>query len=235
MPWKAEADVADRFREGRVFLAGDSAHVMPPNGGFGGNTGVQDAHNLAWKMAFALKGAAGEPLLATYERERRPVAVMTAEQAYSRYVTRTAPYLGLDGIQDVANDLNVELGYSYGNPDTVHENPRESRGREGTRAPHVWIDEGRGISTLDLYGRNFVLLSGTKGRGWNEAAASVARKHGIPVDPHVFDAYDHHGIGSSGAVLVRPDGFVSWRAAAAEQDPVASLSAALNSALYPTT
>jgi 2-polyprenyl-6-methoxyphenol hydroxylase-like FAD-dependent oxidoreductase len=65
MPWKAEADVADSFRAGRIFLAGDSAHVMPPNGGFGGNTGVQDAHNLAWKLALVFRGAARDSLLST--------------------------------------------------------------------------------------------------------------------------------------------------------------------------
>ena len=61
MPWKAEANVADRFQHGRIFLAGDAAHVMPPNGGFGGNTGVQDAHNLAWKLAMVARrhGRAG--------------------------------------------------------------------------------------------------------------------------------------------------------------------------------
>ena len=59
MPWNAEANVADRFQHGRVFLAGDAAHVMPPNGGWGGNVGVQDAHNLAWKLAMAIDGTAG--------------------------------------------------------------------------------------------------------------------------------------------------------------------------------
>ena len=58
--WRATAEVADRFRDGRVFLAGDAAHVMPPNGGFGGNTGIHDAHNLAWKLALALNGQAGD-------------------------------------------------------------------------------------------------------------------------------------------------------------------------------
>src|SRR5256886_8992601 len=58
MPWKAQADVADRFQHGRIFIAGDAAHVMPPNGGFGGNTGIQDAHNLASKLAVGLQGQA---------------------------------------------------------------------------------------------------------------------------------------------------------------------------------
>ena len=71
--WQAEANVATRFAEGRVFLAGDAAHVVPPNGGFGGNTGVQDAHNLAWKLAAVVKGDAGPALLDTYDAERRPL------------------------------------------------------------------------------------------------------------------------------------------------------------------
>ena len=92
--WRAEANCADRFRDGRVFLAGDAAHVVPPNGGYGGNTGVQDAHNLAWKLALTLTGVAGSGLLDTYEAERRPVGELTVEQAFTRYVTRVAPYLG---------------------------------------------------------------------------------------------------------------------------------------------
>jgi 2-polyprenyl-6-methoxyphenol hydroxylase-like FAD-dependent oxidoreductase len=73
-PWTMTAEVAERFRVGRVFLAGDAAHRFPPTGGFGLNTGVQDAHNLAWKLALVLAGRASEALLATYEAERRPVA-----------------------------------------------------------------------------------------------------------------------------------------------------------------
>lgn len=205
MPWNAAAEVADRFQNGRIFLAGDSAHVMPPNGGFGGNTGVQDAHNLAWKLASVLQGSAGPELLATYQRERRPVAEFTVEQAYSRYVTRTAPYLGTDGIQPVANDLNIELGYCY--EGALHENPRESKGRPGSRAPHVWIEHnGERISTLDLFGKNWVWLAGPEGAGW-KAQAGAADFHVIG-DEGFCEAY---GITRSGAVLVRPDGFVARR------------------------
>jgi len=80
-PWDAAAAVADRFQDGRVFLVGDSAHVMPPTGGFGGNTGIQDAANLAWKLDAVITGAAGPGLLATYDAERRPVADRTVAQA----------------------------------------------------------------------------------------------------------------------------------------------------------
>jgi 2-polyprenyl-6-methoxyphenol hydroxylase-like FAD-dependent oxidoreductase len=236
MPWKAEANVAERFRHSRVFLAGDAAHVMPPNGGFGGNTGVHDVQNLAWKLAMVLNGAAGPELLSTYEPERRPAAEFTVEQAYSRYVTRTAPYLGTNH-QPVENDLNVELGYCYDSaavirePGTarLHENPRDSKGRPGTRAPHVWIERAWDrMSTLDLFGRQFVLLAGPDAGAWCEAGRLAAKRHGIELAIHrigssglhdpqgaVADAY---GIGTSGAALVRPDGFVGWRGQAAGED-----------------
>src|SRR5919206_1965663 len=89
--WRAEANWAERLREGRVFLAGDAAHVVPPNGGFGGNAGVQDALNLAWKLAAVIKGEAGATLVDTYETERLPLCELTVRQAYTRYATRVVP------------------------------------------------------------------------------------------------------------------------------------------------
>src|SRR5579863_2638581 len=166
MQWDAMADVAEHFQHGSIFLAGDAAHVMPPSGGFGGNTGVQDAHNIAWKLAAVLKGIAGPELLSTYELERRPAAAFTVEQAYSRYVTRSAPYLRTENVQAIENDLNIELGYCYSSAAIIpdgddknppHDNPRETKGRPGTRAPHMPLERsGRDISTLDLFGKNFV-------------------------------------------------------------------------------
>jgi putative polyketide hydroxylase len=79
-PWTMGALVADRFREGRIVLAGDCAHEFPPTGGFGLNTGIQDAHNLAWKLAAVLRGWAGPALLDTYADERAPVVRMNTEQ-----------------------------------------------------------------------------------------------------------------------------------------------------------
>lgn len=80
-PWTMSAQIASRYRAGRVFLVGDAAHRFPPTGGLGMNTGVVDAQNLAWKLAAVLKGEAGDALLDTYEAERRPVAVVNAEQS----------------------------------------------------------------------------------------------------------------------------------------------------------
>jgi 2-polyprenyl-6-methoxyphenol hydroxylase-like FAD-dependent oxidoreductase len=251
MHWDATADTAERFQQGRVFLAGDAAHVMPPSGGFGGNTGVQDAHNLAWKLAFVLKGIAGPELLSTYERERRPAAAFTVEQAYSRYVTRSAPYLRSENMQGIENDLNIELGYIYHSAGVIpedagdtraHENPRESKGRPGTRAPHLYLHRGAAqISTLDLFGRNFVLLAGPEGNAWSESARAAAKQLGIDIDVHQVGANGltdptggfaaAYGIASTGAVLVRPDGFVAWRAKTGEGASPERIANALTSVL----
>ncbi len=242
--WRATADVARRFRAGRIFLAGDAAHLMPPNGGYGGNTGIHDGHNLAWKLALVLKGVAGPSLLDTYDVERRPAAAFTVEQAYTRYVTRTAPFLGRKDFQPLADDFDIELGYLYRSAaiapapsDEVtdgrtHEHPSQSLGRPGSRAPHVWIDrDGRRVSTLDLFRGAFVLLTGRDGSAWLDAARSVAAEiAGVSLDAHCVDEdafADAYGISSAGASLVRPDGFVAWRSRTASQRPADDLRSVL--------
>jgi len=227
--WRSVSDVARSYQAGRVFLAGDAAHVMPPNGGFGGNTGIHDAHNLAWKLAYVLDGMAGTDLLATYEAERRPVGKFTVEQAYSRYVTRSATYLGAKDYEPVVHDFDIEVGYLYHSEAIVsepgeiklHELPSESFGRPGSRAPHLWIErDGQRISTLDLFGTNFTLLAPAAGEAWAQAARTIREP---AIDAYVFgrDVQDRerqfaerYGITSEGATLVRPDGFVAWRAKA---------------------
>ncbi|WP_143832091.1 FAD-dependent monooxygenase [Nocardiopsis sp. CNR-923] len=89
MPWEMAALTAERFAAGRVFLAGDSAHVIPPVGGYGANTGVQDAYDLTWKLWAVLGGMAPRELLDSYEEERRPVAEATVRQAAMRLVARS--------------------------------------------------------------------------------------------------------------------------------------------------
>jgi 2-polyprenyl-6-methoxyphenol hydroxylase-like FAD-dependent oxidoreductase len=233
MHWEAAAQVAEKLQTERVLIAGDAAHVMPPTGGFGGNTGVQDAHNLAWKLALVLNGVSSPALLASYESERLPVARLTVEQAYTRYVLRTDPTLGSDRCQPLIEDLGIELGYIYRSeniiPDTpddgtLYLNPRQSLGRPGTRAPHLWLERaGQRISSLDLYGRGFVLLGGPGAREWCRCAREVAQHlKGVALEilqPGVGDLTDPsgnlaqlHGIEPEGCLLVRPDGFVGWRA-----------------------
>jgi 2-polyprenyl-6-methoxyphenol hydroxylase-like FAD-dependent oxidoreductase len=249
--WRATSDVARRYQHGRVFLAGDAAHLMPPNGGFGGNTGVHDAHNLAWKLALVLKGVAGPKLLDTYEAERRPIGKFTVEQAYARYVTRTATYLGAKDYEPVAPDFNVELGHVYhssavladGGDGRLHDDPRQTLGRPGTRAPHLWLErDGRRLSTLDLFGRAFVLLAGREGAAWRYAATDAAREFpGLELEAHVVGLgrlgdprgkfAEAYGVTAAGAALVRPDGVVGWRAKAASRDPVAEMAGALRAVL----
>jgi putative polyketide hydroxylase len=81
LPWHLDHALAERFRAGRAFLIGDAAHRFPPTGGFGMNSGIGDAHNLAWKLAFVVRGLAGDGLLDTYDIERRPVAEQNIRQS----------------------------------------------------------------------------------------------------------------------------------------------------------
>ena len=240
--WRCTSDVAERLSDGRIFFAGDSAHLMPPNGGFGGNTGIHDAHNLAWKLGLVLKGVAGPGLLETYSAERQPVGKFTVDQAYARYVTRTAAYLKAKDAPPYEDDFKIELGYLYrsgavltepGTPEKP-EDPHGSRGRPGSRAPHLWVQhEGERVSTLDLLGKGFMVFAGPEGGAWAKAAEHAGGSTGAPVGfqqmgPEVAEAY---GLQASGAALIRPDGFVAWRAPTTPADPAAALTQALKKVL----
>jgi len=240
--WRATACVAQKLQDQRIFIVGDAAHLMPPNGGFGGNTGIHDAHNLAWKLALVLQGHAHERLLESYASERKPVAHFTVEQAFSRYVTRTAPWLqSTQKIDAVVPDIEIEIGYLYGADDGVHADPRRTHGRPGSRAPHLWMmHAGRRVSTLDLIG-NFVLFVGADGDDWIRAAATLSGSFaGMPLDAYRIECElldlsgkfcESYGIGRAGAVLVRPDGFVAWRSPGGVADSLSALRDALERAL----
>ncbi len=198
------AHVARSYRSGRVFLAGDAAHVWPPTGGLGANCGIQDAHNLAWKLAFVLHGIASPALLDSYDPERRSVGLMTMGQSMARFGTRMGPGEGAE----IIDYGSVTIGYRYavdGVTDASPVLPTELSAQPGTRAPHVAVEDG---SILDVYGSAFVLVTGTSNGGWVEAAKELDVSV-LAFGPEVCSAY---GIApSSGAVLVRPDGFVAWR------------------------
>src|SRR3954468_24342622 len=211
--WRAEATCAERLREGRVFLAGDAAHVVPPNGGFGGNMGVQDALNLAWKLAAVIKGDAGPALLDSYEAERLPLCELNVQQAYTRYATRVVPERGTDGVQPPIPDIELEIGLvmrsgvimsEEDDDGALHLAPAASGGRPGTRAPHVVLGDGR--STLDLFGSQFVVLR-PAGNGVDDWAPPGAVSHPIDADPFA----EVYGLAPGGATLVRPDGVIAWR------------------------
>ena len=146
--WVMSAQIAEHYRKGRIFLAGDAAHRFPPTGGLGLNTGAVDAQNLAWKLAAVVKGEAGEALLDTYEAERRPVALVNSEQSLtnaSKMFDLLAVILGFDPAQAEAqyasvlaemetsealkmavaaqrphfDSFNLQLGYRYASPAVI--------------------------------------------------------------------------------------------------------------------
>lgn len=246
--WAASAGWAADYGEDRVFLVGDSAHVMPPTGGFGGNTGIVDAHNLAWKIAYVLQGRAPASLLGTYDAERRPVGELTSEQAYSRYVLRVDPQLGADDIQAELDDVAIELGPVYTSGSIVGstpadepswQNPREAGAHLGGRLPHLWVDRGgERISTLDVIGKGMVLLTGPDGHDWLRAAEALGDDlDGYAIGPDgelraETDAFAAaFAMPGDGALLVRPDGTIAWRADSADTGAAAMLRAALDGAL----
>jgi len=208
--WEPTALVADRYQVGRIFLAGDAAHVTTPVGGLGMNCGVADVHNLAWKLAGVLVGWASPALLESYEPERRPHAFACAAASLGP----AQPPNPVDGLV---------LGYVYESAVIIDDQSAAPRagdligeylpvGRPGHRAPHIWLDRGR--STLDLFGTQFVALTDPPGGRALDSAAGVARATGIPLVVHVIDAaawHDLYGVERGGVVLVRPDGYVAWR------------------------
>jgi 2-polyprenyl-6-methoxyphenol hydroxylase-like FAD-dependent oxidoreductase len=236
--WRATAHVAQKFQDGRIFIAGDAAHLMPPNGGFGGNTGIHDVHNLAWKIELVLKGHAAPHLLDSYGSERKPVAQFTVEQAFARYVARTAPWLQAQHQpHPMVHDFEVELGYLYGGSSKVHASPQETLGMPGARAPHLWLTRcGERISTIHLTS-NYLLLAGHDGGDWVRAASDAAAGFGkLPLDAlcvgvDLGDPEERFpaafGISGAGAVLVRPDGFVAWRNQGGSEHALADIRGAL--------
>jgi 2-polyprenyl-6-methoxyphenol hydroxylase-like FAD-dependent oxidoreductase len=96
-PWRAHAQVAERYRAGRVLLVGDAAHRFPPTAGFGMNTGLQDAHNLIWKLVAVMEGSAAPGLLDTYETERRPVAQSNADLSAANFLRLGSAGIGPEG------------------------------------------------------------------------------------------------------------------------------------------
>ena len=234
--------VAERFRHGNVFLVGDAAHQLPPSGGFGMNTAVQDAHNLAWKLAFVLHGRAGDELLDSYHDERAPIARYNADRSLenTRSVGRIRKRMergrDADEVADAVaesgrygNWLGMDLGLRYDDgcllPDGT-EPPAVADpvsdyvdcGRPGHRAPHV--ASGDGGSTLDLYERDFVAVLGSQAP---IDATDLADAPGGALVHHRLseadDGHERHGIDPTGALLVRPDGHVAWRVASDAGSP----------------
>ena len=201
-PWVMSCEVADRFSEGNVFLVGDAAHRLPPTGGLGMNTGIQDVENLAWKLAAVVRGWAGESILETYTSERMPVGVTNAQQS-RRNASSMDTLLATIGAaisddhldelapQDIATMLNdqwdhlnspsLQFGYTYAADAKGAAEPRHYTpcGAVGHRLPHTRVHEdGRSAAIVDRVGLDSYTLFVN---GMSAAYEEYSRLSSVPI------------------------------------------------------
>jgi 2-polyprenyl-6-methoxyphenol hydroxylase-like FAD-dependent oxidoreductase len=243
-PWIARMLWADRYRNGRIFLAGDAAHLNPPWGGHGFNTGIGDAVNIGWKLAAVLEGWGGDGLLASYEAERRMIAEQTIKEATIN-MSVLAPELGnqemgnsdLGGEQarsaaaqtiHVAKDrefhsLGLVLGYQYdaspvivndGTPFLPAGQDYEPTARPGARLPHQWLSDG--ASLYDRLGNGLTLLRLRDDADIAPFIESAAARR-VPLTVHDLRGEVHEERYGASQVLVRPDQHVAWRGASVDR------------------
>lgn len=237
-PWARRDFLARSYRDGRVLIAGDAAHEMSPTGGSGMHTGICEAVNLAWKLAALYDGWGGPNLLDSYGIECRPIARQYIERSTGSF-NAIAALPGADAFADaVAADEGLlrtlsgrehyraqfcyedsPICVSDGTPPPQGDDVLLPSARPGTRAPHCWIGEGR--STIDLFGRDFVLVrfgSPDTDAGPLQTAAAA---RGVPLEIVDVDHEQAAAIYQKPLVLVRPDGHVVWRGDALPDDALA--------------
>ena len=236
IPWVMTAQVADRYRQGRVFLVGDAAHRFPPSGGLGLNTGIQDAHNLTWKIKAVRSGVANAAILDTYDTERRRVAEANTAQSLANadsalrvfQLAEDSPQQDWDaaiaGMYDGLNSLAMQIGFSYAETPAAHDGAQGyvPRADPGDRMPHAWCTIGaQPRSTLDLLDpQTFTLL--TRCTNWSQTDFGDAPIMVVTIDddddiPQWW--IELTGLSQNGALLVRPDGHILARCD--DLDPVA--------------
>lgn len=239
-PWIPRQLVAQTYRVGRVFLAGDSAHLLSPTGGFGMNTGIGDAIDIGWKLAACLAGWGGPTLLDSYDRERRPIAWRNAVEATDnrRHLDACTPPAEIEELSQNGSNirqewaeriqrqkkhfaaLGIHLGYRYDESPIVlgdgtpapPDDPMNycPTARPGSRAPHAWLSPGRSI--LDTFGPGYTLLRFGSDAPDCSAWRTAASELGNPLSITDIDSAEAAQLYENRLVLVRPDGHVSWRA-----------------------
>jgi len=247
-PWDAHALVATRYRQGRCFLVGDSAHLFSPTGGFGMNTGVSDAIDLAWKLQGALQGWAGDGLLDSYDIERRPIGHRnTAEAAdcFDHLFRVMQNGDELDGDSAESERLRTELkaditeqekliassgtllGYRYEGspivvPDGSPEPPDDARQYVPVARPGHRAPHvwlDDGHALYDRLGPDFTLLVIGDSAPDTAGIVEAAAVAGVPLHVVVLSDAIAKEVYGAGLVLIRPDLMIAWRAEGAPDDP----------------
>jgi len=225
--WERRDCVAERFGAGRVWIAGDAAHECSPTAGLGMHTGIEEAVNLAWKLAAAIAGWGGSGLVAAYESERRPIALRNVALSTATFhALRRIPgigavaALGPDGWRDVlaatspSEEYKLDYGYDASPICVADAAPGlPAAARPGARAPHAWLADGRSI--LDHFGDGFVLLCFAGVRGRAAPLIRAAEQRGVPLRAIAIDDPAVAALYGAALVLVRPDAHVAWRGDAA--------------------
>ena len=236
--WQGALAVADSYRVGPVFFAGDAAHRYYPFGGHGANTGIADAVDLGWKLAARLRGWGGERLLDSYQAERRPVALFNREMCANllevarRFGTLAAGgasrshltgFLAEEAAQ--IGNTGIHFGYRYsGSPVISHEPGPEPAWRwhgivpttwPGGRAPSVRLPDGSAL--FDRFDREFTLVD-FSATAAGEILAKEAVRHGVPMTHLPIDDPAARTIWERDLVLIRPDHHVAWRGDAAPEN-----------------
>ena len=219
-PWQRRDVVAERFGEGRVVIAGDAAHQCSPTGGLGMHTGIEEAVNLGWKLAAMIEGWGGSGLVASYESERRPIALRNIALATKTFnAIRAIPGLDAAAASDgwradlaatsPSEQHKMDYRYDASPICLADDDAPASAARPGARAPHTWLPDGRSI--IDLFGDGFVLLGFAGGLAHAEPLIRAAQARGVPLRPVAIDDPAVATLYGAALVLVRPDGHVAWR------------------------